>query len=33
MGIQERYRGIQEELAQECVRAGRNPSEVALIDL
>ncbi len=31
MGIQERYRGIQEELAQECVRAGRNPSEVALI--
>lgn len=31
MGIQERYRGIQEELAQECVRAGRNPSEVTLI--
>ena len=31
MGIQKRYRGIQEELAQECVRAGRNPSEVRLI--
>ena len=31
MGIQERYRGIQEELAQECVRAGRNPSEVTLV--